>query len=203
MDERLKETLSAMMDDQADELAVRRLLSQAELPETREQWQRWQCMQSLMHDDRRAFATLDVSAAVQDALSEKPLAPVAIAAPEARQVQSRSARWSAVAAVSFALLVGFGAGSQWGFPSPENSAELALGGADSDTPSDSGVDGPGLDTVASNRADVPEIALKGLDARQRERMSRYLLEHAQHNSVGMGYGSMGYARVASASTVGY
>lgn len=71
MDDRLKETLSAMMDDQADELAIRRLLSRAELPEVRQQWQRWQSMQSLMHDDRRAFATLDVSAAVQDALSEK------------------------------------------------------------------------------------------------------------------------------------
>ncbi|MGP4843563.1 sigma-E factor negative regulatory protein [Marinobacter sp. 1Y8] len=198
MDDRLKETLSAMMDDQADELAIRRLLSQAELPEVREQWQRWQTMQSLMHDDRRSFATLDVSAAVQDALSEKPLTSVAVAAPETRQVQARSARWSAVAAVSFALLVGFGAGSQWGFSSPEDSAELALG-----TDLKTSADSLGLDAVASNKADVPEIGLQGLDARQRERMSRYLLEHAQHNSVGMGYGSMGYARVASASTVGY
>ena len=99
MDDRLKETLSAMMDDQADELAIRRLLSRAELPEVRQQWQRWQSMQSLMHDDRRAFATLDVSAAVQDALSEKTATSVAVATPQARQVQSRSARWSAVAAV--------------------------------------------------------------------------------------------------------
>ncbi|MDG5498272.1 sigma-E factor negative regulatory protein [Marinobacter sp. BGYM27] len=202
MDDRLKETLSAMMDDQADELAIRRLLSRAELPEVRQQWQRWQSMQSLMHDDRRAFATLDVSAAVQDALSEKTATSVAVATPQARQVQSRSARWSAVAAVSFALLVGFGAGSQWGFSSPEASAELALS-AEPYASNGSGADSLGLGKVATNKAGVPEIALQGLDARQRERMSRYLLEHAQHNSVGMGYGSMGYARVASASTVGY
>ena len=42
MDDRLKETLSAMMDDEADELSVRRLLSHAEQDQVRSQWQRWQ-----------------------------------------------------------------------------------------------------------------------------------------------------------------
>ena len=35
MDDRLKETLSAMMDDEADELSVRRLLSHAEQDQVR------------------------------------------------------------------------------------------------------------------------------------------------------------------------
>jgi len=41
--------------------------------------------------------------------------------------------------------------------------------------------------------------LQGLDEEQWEHLSRYLLEHAQHNSVGAGRGSVGYARVVSAS----
>ena len=42
MDERLRETLSSMMDDEADELSVRRLLSHGNQEDVRGQWQRWQ-----------------------------------------------------------------------------------------------------------------------------------------------------------------
>lgn len=49
MDDRLRETLSAMMDDEADELAVRRLLSFSDQDEVRGQWQRWQHIHDLMH----------------------------------------------------------------------------------------------------------------------------------------------------------
>lgn len=185
MDERLKETLSAMMDDQADELAVRRVLSQAGKPEVQGQWRRWQQLRSLMHDERRDLASLDVSAAVRASLDETPSRTPLPEAPAKSASARRSMRWSAVAAVSLALLVGFGAGAQWGVPTGESKATLAAGvAAQTD-----GLSSP-----------VPEIALQGLDEEQREQMSRYLLEHAQHNSVGMGYGTMGYARVASAST---
>ena len=50
---------------------------------------------------------------------------------------------------------------------------------------------------------VREIALQGLDEEQWEYMSRYLLEHAQHNSVGAGRGAVGYARLVSANGAGY
>ncbi|WP_148861935.1 sigma-E factor negative regulatory protein [Marinobacter fonticola] len=188
MDERLKETLSAMMDDQADELAVRRVLSQADKPEVREQWHRWQQLRSLMHDERRDLASVDVSAAVSAALDEASSQMPAPKAPVQVSSVRRSMRWSAVAAVSLALLVGFGAGAQWGVTSEEGNLALAAGVA-----APAGQGEPEMNAV-------PEIALQGLDEEQREQMSRYLLEHAQHNSVGMGYGTMGYARVASAST---
>lgn len=42
MDDRLRETLSAMMDDEADELSVRRLPSHGRQDEVCDQWQRWQ-----------------------------------------------------------------------------------------------------------------------------------------------------------------
>lgn len=188
MDERLKEALSAMMDDQADELAVRRVLSQAGKSEVREQWHRWQQLRSLMHDERRDLAALDVSAAVRAALDETPTQAQLPDVPARTTSVGRSMRWSAVAAVSLALLVGFGAGAQWGVPVGDSEAALAAG-----------VAGQSIQAGSETGA-IPEIALQGLDEEQREQMSRYLLEHAQHNSVGMGYGTMGYARVASAST---
>lgn len=188
MDERLRETLSAMMDDQADELAVRRMLSQAGKSEVRGQWHRWQQLRSLMHDERRDLATVDVSAAVRAELENTPDHPQVADGPTDNVTARRSMRWSAVAAISLALLVGFGAGAQWGVPTGEGGATLAAG-----VTGQAGELDPAMGTV-------PEIALQGLDEEQREQMSRYLLEHAQNNSVGMGYGTMGYARVASAST---
>ncbi|MEO9587180.1 MAG: sigma-E factor negative regulatory protein, partial [Marinobacter sp.] len=68
MDDRLKETLSAMMDDEADELSVRRLLSHAEQDQVRSQWQRWQQVRDLMHQGGVAPEDVDVSAGVRDAL---------------------------------------------------------------------------------------------------------------------------------------
>ncbi|TBW57856.1 anti-sigma factor [Marinobacter halodurans] len=191
MDDRLRETLSAMMDDQADELAVRRLLSRAGEPEVREQWQRWQQLRNLMHDERRDLATVDVSNAVRAAIdADGDLPEREEAGTAASNSARRSLRWSAVAAVSMALLVGFGAGAHWSI-SDEGRADTLTAGLFAD--------GAGNDEAGS-APKVPEIALQGLDDEQREQMSRYLLEHAQHNSVGMGYGSMGYARVASVST---
>lgn len=190
MDDRLRETLSAMMDDQADELAVHRLLSRAGEPEVREQWQRWQQLRNLMHDERRDLATVDVSSAVRDAIDANAELPERDADAKATNPSRRSLRWSAVAAVSMALLVGFGAGAHWGISDETGAGALTAG---------LGLDGND-DDDAQDTPRVPEIALQGLDDEQREQMSRYLLEHAQHNSVGMGYGSMGYARVASVST---
>lgn len=193
MDDRLRETLSAMMDDQADELAVRRLLIRAGEPEVREQWQRWQQLRSLMHDERRDLASLDVSGAVRAAIHEDDEAVPATSETTASSIgPRRSMRWSAVAAVSMALLVGYGAGTQWATNDTTSSGPLTASLAGDSSAASSGDE--------SANQPVPEIALQGLDAEQREQMSRFLLEHAQHNSVGMGYGSMGYARVASAST---
>ncbi|HAP52178.1 MAG TPA: anti-sigma factor, partial [Marinobacter adhaerens] len=61
MDDRLRETLSAMMDDEADELSVRRLLSHDRQDEVRAQWQRWQDVRDLMHDGHSPAHGMDVS----------------------------------------------------------------------------------------------------------------------------------------------
>ena len=144
MDDRLKETLSAMMDDEADELSVRRLLSHAEQDQVRSQWQRWQQVRDLMHQGGVAPEAVDVSAGVRDALDGGgAVSPAATVGSMPRR--DKSWHWPAVAMVTLAAVIGFGAGAGW------------------------------------------------------EHLSRYLLEHAQHNSVGAGRGSVGYARVVSAS----
>ncbi|OEY66902.1 sigma-E factor negative regulatory protein [Marinobacter sp. X15-166B] len=179
MDDRLKETLSAMMDDHADELCVRRVLSYSDQAKVREQWQRWQQIRDLMQDGALADPVRDVTRPVREAIDgqgrEAPGAPVA--APRPR----RHWYWSAVAMIVVGVAAGVGLGVDWQ-------------GAGSDAMV--AVSGPPAATV------VPEVALQGLDEQQWEHLSRYLLEHAQHNSVGAGRGALGYARLASVSGPG-
>ncbi len=182
MDDRLRETLSAMLDDEADELSVRRLLSHGDQNEVRSQWQRWQQVRDLMHDGSQPVAGgINVSEQVRQSLDSS-------IPQQLRQASGAGGRgvwrWSAAAMVTFGLLVGFGVGSGW------EQMEPAVVAASAQPP-------------AADENPVPEVALQGLDDEQWEQLSRYLLEHAQHNSVGAGRGSVGYARLASASAPAY
>jgi sigma-E factor negative regulatory protein RseA len=176
MDDRLKETLSAMMDDEADELSVRRLLSREEQDEVRVQFQRWQQMRDLIQHRRPAVDSIDVSDGVRDVL-EGHDHRAGDGNAEALPPAGKKWQWSAVAMVALALVVGFGAGTGWD-----------SGAAQTDQPASAG---------------IPELAIQGMDEQQREQLSRYLFEHAQHNSVGVGHASMGYARAVSASGAGH
>jgi len=175
MDDRLKETLSAMMDDEADELSVRRLLSQEGQDEVRGQFQSWQQVRDLIQQRHPAVDSIDVSEGVRDVLEGHDRAPnqKTVVLPPT----GKSWLWSAVAMVTLALAVGFSAGTGWN----SNPAPVERSAA----------------------AGVPELAIQGMDEQQREQLSRYLLQHAQHNSVGAGHASMGYARAASASGAGH
>ncbi|KAA1172006.1 sigma-E factor negative regulatory protein [Marinobacter salinexigens] len=186
MDDRLRETLSAMMDDEADELSVRRLLSHDSQAHVCDQWRRWQQVRDLMHHGHAPADAVDVSSAVREALDGRPRPSVTAGVKQDKT--SRRWRWPAVAMVAVALVVGFGAGAGWESTGAVDGPVAAVGS-------------PGPVTAAPKAEQ--EFAMQGLDEEQWEHMSRYLLEHAQHNSVGAGRGSVGYARMVSASGSGY
>jgi len=188
MDDRLRETLSAMMDDEADELSVRRLLSHGEQNDVRSQWQRWQQVRDVMHRRQVPEDVIDVSVGVRRVLESGETTGFENRAVEIKP--SGSWRWPAVAMVSLALIVGFGVGAGWDSSAPERQV---AGGLSSGAP----------EVSESAEDKVQEVALQGLDEEQWEHLSRYLLEHAQHNSVGAGRGSVGYARLVSASEPAY
>lgn len=192
MDDRLRETLSAMMDDEADELSVRRLLSHGDQAEVLRQWQRWQQVRDLVHSGQSPAAGIDACAGVRAALDGQPepemSGPAGVARPRSGRWQ-----WPVVAMLALALVVGFGAGAGW------ESADDAVPG--SMTVAESGPEPSVPGATAATLVD--DLALQGLDPAQWEYMNRYLLEHAQHNSVGAGQGAVGYARLVSASGGGY
>jgi len=184
MDERLRETLSAMMDDEADELSVRRLLSHSNQEDVRCQWQRWQQVRDLMHENHGPADGIDIAGAVRETLDGQAVKRVEAGGQNARRLPYW--RWPVAAMVALALIVGFGAGAGFDTRPDQQTRALAL--------SEVGTE-PALPLSAS----VQVVPIQRLDQEQMQQMRQYLLEHAQHSSVGVGRGSVGYARVVSAS----
>ncbi len=65
--------LSALMDGETQDLELRRLLGSAESdPELRARWRRQQLVRDVLHDRRGGLPQFDVSAGVQQAISDQP-----------------------------------------------------------------------------------------------------------------------------------
>jgi sigma-E factor negative regulatory protein RseA len=136
-----------------------------------------------MHEAPAGHAGLDVREAVSASLDQG-----AVGDHRSHQSSRRRYapwRWSAAAMIAFGIAIGFGAGSGWDV--------MSGGGPDTLVP---------VQAQVPAAAGVPEVTLQGLDASQREQFSRYLLEHAQNNSVAAGQGAVGYARLTSMSSSG-
>lgn len=198
MDDRLKESLSVMFDDEADELTVRRVLAHAKGSEQVEtQWARWQRLSDHMGGHHERWNEIDLRAGIWAQLEEAPAEqPPAVAGAVAARPQGMArggqGRTAVAAMFVVALVVGFGAGQQWSGDGGSSDRGASLAGA-------SAMGAPALVAEIEAEANVPNVELQNLDAQQWEQLSDYLLRHAQHNSVAAGRGAVGFARVASVS----
>lgn len=99
--EALQETLSAVMDNEADELELRRVLAACgEDAELRSTWSRYQLARSVMHREP-TLPKLDIAAAVSAALADEAAPPKAEKGPW-RMV----GRLAVAASVTLAVLAG-------------------------------------------------------------------------------------------------
>ncbi|HGM7816202.1 TPA: RseA family anti-sigma factor [Pseudomonas aeruginosa] len=100
--EALQETLSAVMDNEADELELRRVLAACgEDAELRSTWSRYQLARSVMHREP-TLPKLDIAAAVSAALADEAAPPKAEKGPW-RMV----GRLAVAASVALAVLAGY------------------------------------------------------------------------------------------------
>lgn len=104
--EALDESMSAVMDGEAGELELRRVLAAAgEDAQARARWARYQLARDVMHR-QSVLPGLDLSAAVAAAIDAEPAAAAApVAAPRARGWQ-RLGRFAVAASVTLAVLAG-------------------------------------------------------------------------------------------------
>lgn len=99
--ENLRESLSAVMDDEADELELRRVLAASEGGDMRETWARYQLARAAMHKEL-ILPDLDIAAAVSARLADEPVVAQAQKAPRWRA----AARVAVAASVTLAVLAG-------------------------------------------------------------------------------------------------
>lgn len=98
--EALQESLSAVMDNEADELELRRVLNACDDVETRETWARYQIARAVMHKDL-LLPRLDIAAAVSAALADE-----AVPAKVSRGPWRSLGRLAVAASVTLAVLAG-------------------------------------------------------------------------------------------------
>lgn len=197
----LQESLSALMDNEADELEIRRVLQASENdPAMRSTWDRYQLARAVMHNEPWQ-PKVDLSAGIAALIADEP-APV-MAEPKAPRMWQNLSRLAVAASVTLAVLVGVNVFNQDGSAAdpamladlpaatvaPVAVAPAALqptqGGAVL-----AGFSQPQLNAEAGGEQKAPS-------AWQEQRIGNYLRQHAEHSSRFDTPQLLPYARAAS------
>lgn len=196
MNEQIRESLSALMDGEANELEIQRLLKHADAESLRSTWMRYHLVRHTLREGSAAYTYIDVSAGVMAALSGEPgidIKPVA----RWKNFLQPAASFAVAASVFAAVLVGsqfyglLGAGGDAG-DAPALAARVStvgmvntLGGS----AVRAGYASPALKPAQTRYADYDKMA--------RQRLQRYMLSHTEEASLNAPQGMMPYARVAT------
>jgi sigma-E factor negative regulatory protein RseA len=190
MTDKSRESLSALLDDEANELELQRLLKQlADDPELRRTWVRYNMVRSLTGGQATGFHALDVSAGVRAAIDGppqhqgigrrllQPLASVAVAA-------------------TVAAVVVLGGRQLAGLDSDPYSGQAVAGSV-----SPVGlVNSLGATSVQASYGTTPLPVLQpatGTAYKElaRQRLQKYMQEHAEHAALNSPGGLVPFARV--------
>ena len=183
--ETLQQSLSAVMDNEADELELRRVLAASEDGELRGTWSRYQVARAAMHKEL-LVPHLDIAAAVSAALADE-------AVPARKPSLWRNVGRVAVAAsVTVAVLAGVRLYNQDDLAGNQ----LAQQGA---TPSLTlpQVQGPAILAGYTTEEPAPASVEMGSANWHEQRLPSYLRQHAQQAAMGAGETALPYARAAS------
>lgn len=193
--ETLQESLSAVMDNQADELELRRVLAASDDPELRATWSRYQLARAVMHKELLE-PRLDIAAAVSAALADD-------AAPVAQQIQRGPWRTVGRLAVAASVTVAVLAGVRLYNQDDITGAQLAQQ-ANQPVLNIPQVSGPamlaGFNTSAEQATPTASAVGQGQPGWHEQRLPAYLRQHAQQAAMSTSEGALPYARAASLET---
>lgn len=189
--EALQESLSAVMDNEADELELRRVLNAVDDAETRATWSRYQVARAAMHKEL-LLPKLDIASAVSAALAD-----------EAVPVKAKRGPWRSIGrlAVAASVTVAVLAGVRLYNQDEINGAQLA-----SQQPVQQGItvpqaQGPAVLAGYSESSEQPTGPMaNGVLQNQAgwdQRLPGYLRQHAQESALKGTETVLPYARAAS------
>jgi len=200
--ESLRETLSALMDDEAEQLELRRVLHAGEQdPDVRRSWERYQLARSVMHKESWQPG-IDLSAGIAAALADEPV-PAAAPTVAPTRWKMQLGRVAVAASVTLAVLVGVRMVNQEGMPDSSNTmaaiertAPAAGTSPVTAVPAQarSGAVLAGFTSLADQAEPQPQAS--GPSAWQEQRIGSYLRRHAE-NSAQAAPNLVPYARAAS------
>lgn len=195
MSEKMRESLSALMDDEANELELQRLLKHMDDDaELRQTWVRYQAARTVMHGQDTTHMQLDISAQVRSAIeAEGSSAP-------AESLKQRLLRpiasFAVAASVAATVVIGGQQLAQVSQTDPYGTQSVATGGV-----SPVGlVNSLGATTVQASYGTQAVPALQPATGTAykrlaRQRMQMYMQEHAEHAALNSPHGLIPFARV--------
>ena len=190
--EALQESLSAVMDNEADELELRRVLNAIDDADTRATWSRYQIARAAMHKEL-LMPHLDITAAVSAAIADE-VSPLKAARGPWRSL----GRLAVAASVTVAVLAGVRLYNQDDIAGAQL-AQQAQQPASLNVPQ---VKGPAVlagYTESNEQAPGPMAngVLQGQAGSQDQRLPGYLRQHAQQAALKGTESALPYARAAS------
>jgi sigma-E factor negative regulatory protein RseA len=190
--EALQESLSAVMDNEADELELRRVLNAIDDADTRATWSRYQVARAAMHKEL-LMPHLDISAAVSAAIADE-VSPLKVARGPWRSL----GRLAVAASVTVAVLAGVRLYNQDDIAG-QQLAQQAPQPANLSIPQ---VKGPAVlagYTESTEQAPGPMASgvMQGQAGWNDQRLPGYLRQHAQQAALKGTESALPYARAAS------
>lgn len=193
MSEKLRESLSALMDDEANELELERVLSRIEGDDSlRRTWSRYSLARSALRGEQVFAHSVDISANVRAALQQE-------AKPErqwAERLRRPVASFAVAASVAATVVIG---GQQFAQLDPASGYEVDAAVATSATPVGL-VNSLGATAIPASFGTQPVPVLEPATRTAyrelaRQRMGRYMQEHAEHAALNSPQGLIPFARV--------
>ncbi|MEH6490836.1 sigma-E factor negative regulatory protein [Halopseudomonas sp.] len=196
----LQESLSALMDNEADDLEVRRVLQATEQDSAlRGTWERYQIARSVLHKEHWQ-GSVDLSAGIAAALRDEPQLQMQdqATAPARSGLWRNMTRVAVAASVTMAVLVGVRMVNQGDVPAqptlaadtPVVAPSFAVSAARSGAVLAGYSQSPGVGAEPIATAQAPS-------AWHEQRIGRYLREHAENSAQFSSPQLVPYARAAS------
>jgi sigma-E factor negative regulatory protein RseA len=225
MDDRLKESISALMDDEANELELQRVLVHAEKEELMGTWKSYQTIKSVLKHEHGDFLAIDISRSVSQAIEQE--APLALnddlnSTVEAFSEQAGDLNSSSTGQTNASFITKISSGLAIAASILiaivfvlQNGEYGAIGLSDNLVASEStslttGLNVSGLQTVSTlltpsstlnTSKKQPKIIVEFTEEHAR-RFNEYLLRHAENSVASSHSGMIPLARLASVNSVG-
>ncbi|RLQ21494.1 anti-anti-sigma factor [Seongchinamella sediminis] len=193
MSEQLRESLSALMDDEANELELQRLLKQVgDDSELRATWVRYNAARSAIAGHDVSHLQLDISSRVREVIDNSPAEQQE---PLRRRLFRPLASFAVAASVAATVVIGGQQLAQVSGNDPYGAGTVASGASPVGL-----VNSLGATTVRASYGTeaVPVLQPAARTAYKelaRQRMEMYMQEHAEHAALNSPHGLIPFARV--------